>query len=857
MSLVDEHQRALKGLAECKASASNLRRIQVRYIVKEVEDYLKTYLSVGMDISWSGTVPPIPPPPGGSHVTNVPAFDVEDFTSWKDRFLVYLDDLEPYLLEILENEPFVPKSPLSTYTNILCTTAQSMCNDLILAHEGPSDTRDTKVVALRLKFNAFKALECEYMKETFTKLKILLNDLENKGVSIPQAEDSDSDVEEDTRRNNEFLANLNDEFHDRAFLANQKRFYKRSGRDEEALSSKDKGVTRVKAFMAITEKEPAVGKVNVRYDLHCVEDQRKNLLSKFNSLKQELSSCKSKLFDLKDTKVHNISLQHEISRLNLENESMREEVFDLKKVIKKWTSSKVIIDQLLTEQIPRNILGALGGRGKRKETISSNEVVFTKVDESPLETILEITSDSESECENQEPLPPLLKLLGAEPIELSVKVIKRKAQTKSPFVSDSSPVKKADLSTKQFLLTLMEEVKGIKEQIKPPSDNSTFVSQTGSSKSAKGKQKTKMENLNEVGVKELRSDNGTEFRNHRLEEFCDEKGISQNLSSSCTLNKMVSIIVKRHGKTTYDVFRRRSPDISYFHEFGCLMFIHNHRDHLGKFGEKADDGFFPRYSLMAKAFKVVNIRRQEMKETYHITFSEDDEAITQSNTKGDEFLIHNDSSDSQAIIINDVPINEAKPSPTIISPSTKVICDTPAPQDRWSQEKHIQLVNILREPQAGVTTRSRIRDSEAALAHECLYVNFLSKIEPNKVINALKEEGLVIAMQEELDQNKARLVAQGYRQEEGINFDETFVPILADQIFNSLHVFVLGLGFDLKEYSDSDCDGCNLDRKCTSWGCQILGGKLVCWSAKKQSSVAMSSAKAEYVAAAGCYAQVL
>ncbi|GJV00159.1 retrovirus-related pol polyprotein from transposon TNT 1-94 [Tanacetum coccineum] len=33
--------------------------------------------------------------------------------------------------------------------------------------------------------------------------------------------------------------------------------------------------------------------------------------------------------------------------------------------------------------------------------------------------------------------------------------------------------------------------------------------------------------------------------------------------------------------------------------------------------------------------------------------------------------------------------------------------------------------------------------------------------------------------------------------------------------------------------------------------------RLVCWSAKKQSSVAMSSAEAEYVAVAGCCAQVL
>ncbi|GKB77340.1 hypothetical protein Tco_0944235 [Tanacetum coccineum] len=50
-----------------------------------------------------------------------------------------------------------------------------------------------------------------------------------------------------------------------------------------------------------------------------------------------------------------------------------------------------------------------------------------------------------------------------------------------------------------------------------------------------------------------------------------------------------------------------------------------------------------------------------------------------------------------------------------------------------------------------------------------------------------------------------------------------------------------GSGFDLKAYSDSDYAGCNLDRKSTSGGCQILRGKLVCWSVKKQSSIAMSS----------------
>nr|GEW15802.1 uncharacterized mitochondrial protein AtMg00810-like [Tanacetum cinerariifolium] len=64
-------------------------------------------------------------------------------------------------------------------------------------------------------------------------------------------------------------------------------------------------------------------------------------------------------------------------------------------------------------------------------------------------------------------------------------------------------------------------------------------------------------------------------------------------------------------------------------------------------------------------------------------------------------------------------------------------------------------------------------------------------------------------------------------------------------------------GFDLKGHSDSDYAGCNMDKKSTSGACQLLRGKLVCWSAKKHQSIAMSSAKDEYVATARCYANIL
>nr|GEY12417.1 hypothetical protein [Tanacetum cinerariifolium] len=367
----------------------------------------------------------------------------------------------------------------------------------------------------------------------------------------------------------------------------------------------------------------------------------------------------------------------------------------------------------------------------------------------------------------------------------------------------------------------------------------------------------KMENLNEVRVKELRSDNGKEFINHKLEEFYDENGEAVN-TACYTQNR--SIIVNKHGKTSYDVFRGRSLDINNFHVFRCPVHIHNHRDHLGKFDEKADDGLFLGYSLVAKAFRVFNIRRQEMEETIHVTFSEDDEAISQSNTEcdainfnenisfpDDEFFeprskvtkcpdnieyfpyvpAYENTTPSESPILqlfvtsedppkfieadnhpalnepnqtelsdyfkpaepqNNViikPISGVQPSPTI-PPSAEVILQTHVPQDRRSREKHIELVNIIDEPLTGITTRSRIRDSDAALTFECLYFNFLSKMEPKKLIETLKEEW-IIAMQEELNQFE--------RNKEWIDYEETFAPIVRLKAIRIFLAYAAYMGF--------------------------------------------------------------
>lgn len=61
----------------------------------------------------------------------------------------------------------------------------------------------------------------------------------------------------------------------------------------------------------------------------------------------------------------------------------------------------------------------------------------------------------------------------------------------------------------------------------------------------------------------------------------------------------------------------------------------------------------------------------------------------------------------------------------------------------------------------------------------------------------------------------------------------------------------------IRGFSDSDFAGCRLDRKSTSSTCHFLGTSLVSWSSRKQSSVAQSTAEAEYVAAASCCSQIL
>ncbi|GKB79497.1 retrovirus-related pol polyprotein from transposon TNT 1-94 [Tanacetum coccineum] len=186
-----------------------------------------------------------------------------------------------------------------------------------------------------------------------------------------------------------------------------------------------------------------------------------------------------------------------------------------------------------------------------------------------------------------------------------------------------------------------------------------------------------------------------------------------------------------------------------------------------------------------------------MEETYHVTFSEDDEAISQTSTEAYDPLSSNNINIPESHTLDDCIQNSVSP-------------------EEQPEHSHVNDLQVINEPDYNELVDNLEPD----------------QIEPKRLIDALEEEGWIIAMQEELNQfernkvwtlvqlpngktiietkwdyrnkldkygivikNKARLFAQGFRQEEGIDYDEKFAPVARLEAIRIFLAYAAHMGF--------------------------------------------------------------
>jgi hypothetical protein len=163
----------------------------------------------------------------------------------------------------------------------------------------------------------------------------------------------------------------------------------------------------------------------------------------------------------------------------------------------------------------------------------------------------------------------------------------------------------------------------------------------------------RIHNKFEITIRKVRSDNGSEFKNTRIDELCDEFGIIHQFLAKYTpqsnglverknrtlidmIRSMLSEYNVGHSfwakasntacyysnrlychpimeKTPYELLNERKTNIAYFWVFDCKCYILKKCTRLSKFGKKCDKGFLLGYSTTSKTYRVWNLASGTLK----------------------------------------------------------------------------------------------------------------------------------------------------------------------------------------------------------------------------------------------------
>nr|GEW52666.1 hypothetical protein [Tanacetum cinerariifolium] len=291
----------------------------------------------------------------------------------------------------------------------------------------------------------------------------------------------------------------------------------------------------------------------------------------------------------------------------------------------------------------------------------------------------------------------------------------------------------------------------------------------------------------------IKTDNDTEFRNQVLKEYFDSVGISHQMSyvrtpqqngaeaiaTTCfTQNR--SIIHRRFNKTPYELINGRKPDTSFLQVFGALCYPKNNREDIGKLGTKGLDLTYAPSTITTQqpSEGELDLLFEAMYDDYiggqpSATLRT---AHLQSETVADNV--------SNAMLDANTLVNPfANPSTSAAESSSSQNVD-PSNMHTFYQlyphefqrTKDHPLEQNVKEAMTDLAWIKSMQDELLQFKRLDVWVlvHAPKNISPLtlKWLFKNKHDGEQMVIR-----NKSRLVVRGYRQEEGIDFEESFAPV--------------------------------------------------------------------------------